>query len=139
MKAPTAIEVMESPYAHDYLKKALQVFLSKDAVDAVNDAEILLKILKNRLNAIQGGVGGLTMTTQHTPGPREDKTMKIEIAFNDGSQIALDGSKYSLRDIDFKKQAPRVLINSLSIFDRPACSYADLCSLIGNSVAVYEN
>ena len=52
MKAPSAIEVMESRYAHQYLKDALQVFLSKDPVDAVNDAEILLAICKNRLNAL---------------------------------------------------------------------------------------
>ena len=52
MKTPTAIEVMESPFAHDHLKETLQLFLSKDPVDAVNDAEILLVILKTRVNAI---------------------------------------------------------------------------------------
>lgn len=52
MKTPTAIEVMESPYAHEYLKEALQSFLSKDPVDAVNDAEILLAILKVRLEKL---------------------------------------------------------------------------------------
>lgn len=52
MKIPTAIEVMHSPYAHDYLKDALQTFLSKDPVDAVNDAELLLGILKVRMEIL---------------------------------------------------------------------------------------
>lgn len=53
MKTPTAIEVMESPFAHNYLKQTLQLFLSKDPVDALNDAELLIAILKVRLETMQ--------------------------------------------------------------------------------------
>ena len=56
MKCPTALDVMESPCAHFYLKEALQVFLSKDPVDAVNDAEILFEICKARVAGLQGGL-----------------------------------------------------------------------------------
>lgn len=49
----STIDVMESPCTSYWLKEALQKGLSRDPVDAVNDAEILLALLQERLRTIQ--------------------------------------------------------------------------------------
>lgn len=46
---PTITEVLESPCTHNYLKDALRVFLTKDPVDAANDAELLATLMRQRV------------------------------------------------------------------------------------------
>jgi hypothetical protein len=49
MKTPTITEVLESPCTHFYLKEALKVFLTKDPIDAANDAELLSELMRQRV------------------------------------------------------------------------------------------
>jgi hypothetical protein len=53
MQIPTTHEVLTDPTASRWLKDSLRSALDRDAVDAVNDAEVLTQILRNRLEAIQ--------------------------------------------------------------------------------------
>jgi len=46
--------VLHDPTASWWLKRAIADVLRRDCVDAVNDAEYLLKLLTDRLEAIQG-------------------------------------------------------------------------------------
>jgi len=48
-KLYTIPEILESPCVHNYLKDALRVFLTKDPVDAVNDAELLAQLMRQRV------------------------------------------------------------------------------------------
>ena len=46
---PTVTQVLESMGTHTYLKDALRVFLSKDPVDAANDADLLALLMRQRV------------------------------------------------------------------------------------------
>lgn len=60
--AETAIAaVLESPSTSRWLRDALSAALGRDAVDAVNDAEVLLDLLSGRLE-------GLFKTVTPPPG-----------------------------------------------------------------------
>lgn len=48
-KSPTVTEILASPCTHNYLKDALHVFLQKDPIDAVNDAELLAELMRQRV------------------------------------------------------------------------------------------
>ncbi len=48
----TIEKMLASDWTSDWLKSALKSALSRDAVDAVNDAEALLAVLTERLNDI---------------------------------------------------------------------------------------
>lgn len=43
-------EVLNDPSAHYIVKDTIVKFLNKDIVDAVRDAEIILKVLENECN-----------------------------------------------------------------------------------------
>jgi hypothetical protein len=45
----TITDVLESPCTNNYLKEALRVFLTKDPVDAANDAELLAELMRGRV------------------------------------------------------------------------------------------
>ncbi len=45
-------EILVDPSASDWLKNALRAALERDPVDAVNDAEMLLKALNEKLDAL---------------------------------------------------------------------------------------
>ncbi len=47
METPTVIEVMNDPSASNWLRESLSKAVERDIVDAVNDAELLSKILNN--------------------------------------------------------------------------------------------
>lgn len=49
MTEPSITQVLESPATHNYLKEALRVFLQKDPIDAVNDAELLAILMRQRV------------------------------------------------------------------------------------------
>ena len=49
----TARAIRDDPAASDWLKKALEASLRRDPVDAVNDVEALLDVLKERLQALR--------------------------------------------------------------------------------------
>lgn len=51
---PTTHEILTDPSTSTWLKQALRSALNRDCVDATNDAELLLQVLKARLEAIQG-------------------------------------------------------------------------------------
>lgn len=53
-QVPSITAVLESPCIHTYMKDALRVFLTRDPVDAANDAELLAELLRQRLENIQG-------------------------------------------------------------------------------------
>uniref|UniRef100_UPI00402B1F75 hypothetical protein n=1 Tax=Methylomonas sp. SPW-1 TaxID=3438877 RepID=UPI00402B1F75 len=44
--------IVEDPAASNWLKTALRTAIERDPVDAVNDAEILLSALKEKLNEL---------------------------------------------------------------------------------------
>lgn len=46
---PTIQQVLEYPGTHNYLKDTIRLFLSKDPVDALNDAELLYLLLRKRV------------------------------------------------------------------------------------------
>lgn len=46
---PTITAVLESMTIHNYLKDALRVFLTKDPVDAANDADLLALLMRRRV------------------------------------------------------------------------------------------
>lgn len=48
-------QILESYGTHNYLKEAINVFLDKDPVDALNDAELLVRVLKAEFDSIKGG------------------------------------------------------------------------------------
>lgn len=45
---PTIEQILADPAASDWLKAALYTALSRDPVDAANDAEVLAKVLDHR-------------------------------------------------------------------------------------------
>lgn len=47
-------EVIDSPTVSYWLKDALKSALTRDPVDAVNDAELLVLILKDRMQRLLG-------------------------------------------------------------------------------------
>ena len=47
-------DIRDDPCASNWLKEALESALRRDIVDCVNDAEALLHILKDRLEAFHG-------------------------------------------------------------------------------------
>jgi hypothetical protein len=49
MQTPMITAVLESPCTHNYLKEALRVFLTKDPIDAANDAELLAELMRQRV------------------------------------------------------------------------------------------
>lgn len=49
---PTIERVLADPAASDWLKTALRSALSRDPVDAANDAEVLAKLLDHRCRQI---------------------------------------------------------------------------------------
>ena len=55
---PSSQQILSDPSASNWIKLALTSALSRDPVDALNDAEVLLAVLKARLNAIQSQWGG---------------------------------------------------------------------------------
>lgn len=54
---PTITEVMRDPSASRWLRLALRDALDRDCVDAVNDAELLLALLKARNEQIAQSFG----------------------------------------------------------------------------------
>lgn len=48
-------DVLKDPSTSFWLKDAIKTLSNRDIVDAVNDAEILASLMKDRLNSIQGG------------------------------------------------------------------------------------
>jgi hypothetical protein len=46
---PTAVEVLNDPAASKWLKAALREALTRDPVDALNDALVLAAVLESRL------------------------------------------------------------------------------------------
>ena len=50
-----ALQILSDPCASFPLKAALRTFLDRDPVDALNDAEVLTKALREHLQMIQGG------------------------------------------------------------------------------------
>lgn len=48
-QVPSITAVLESPCVHTYMKDALRVFLTKDPVDAANDAELLAALMRQRV------------------------------------------------------------------------------------------
>lgn len=55
LKANQAVTaVLKDPAASDWLKATLRSALSRDAVDAANDAELLADILRARADALLG-------------------------------------------------------------------------------------
>jgi len=44
--------ILDDPAASDWLKTALRAALDRDPVDAVNDAEVMCEMLKQRLDDI---------------------------------------------------------------------------------------
>ncbi len=51
------LEIYLDPAASYWLKVALAESLKRDIVDAVNDVEVLLEVLKERLKEVLGVVG----------------------------------------------------------------------------------
>lgn len=49
MDALTADYILKSPQASYWIKDALKTALKRDIVDAVNDAEILVQVLKDTM------------------------------------------------------------------------------------------
>ncbi len=45
-------KILNDPAVSDWLKTALRAALARDPVDAVNDAEILLQVLNEKLDAL---------------------------------------------------------------------------------------
>lgn len=50
MTLPTPEQILADPAASFWLKEALQKAITRDPVDALNDAEILTAVLQGRLN-----------------------------------------------------------------------------------------
>lgn len=48
----TAEEVLDDPAASNWLKAVLQSALQRDAVDALNDAEVLVEILRMNIHKV---------------------------------------------------------------------------------------
>ena len=48
--------IFQDPCASDWLKKALRDCLNRDPVDAANDAEVLAKILEEKLKNLRAGL-----------------------------------------------------------------------------------
>lgn len=56
LNAENAIaRVLASPACSDWLKAALRTALERDAVDALNDAETLARLLRDRLAGLMNG------------------------------------------------------------------------------------
>ena len=47
------MKILSDPSASDWLKQSLKTALSRDPVDAANDADVLSKVLDMRLASIQ--------------------------------------------------------------------------------------
>lgn len=60
--APSVAEVLSDPSASHWLKNALRAALSRDPVDAANDAEVLARVLDARVRDLLREVEG-------SPGP----------------------------------------------------------------------
>lgn len=54
MTSPSAEQILNDPACSFWLKEALEKSLNRDPVDALNDAEILMAVLRGRLNALMG-------------------------------------------------------------------------------------
>ena len=52
---PDGQSILDDPAASYWLKNAVNTALDRDPVDAVNDAEVLLEVLKRHLNAVFQG------------------------------------------------------------------------------------
>lgn len=52
MTPPTPEQIMADPAASFWLKEALQKAITRDPVDALNDAEVLVAVLQGRLNGL---------------------------------------------------------------------------------------
>ncbi len=52
MTSPPPEQILADPAASFWLKEALKKALSRDPVDALNDAEILTAVLQARLNQL---------------------------------------------------------------------------------------
>ncbi len=55
---PSVAEVLSDPAASYWLKNALRAALSRDPVDAANDAEVLARILEERVQRLLREVEG---------------------------------------------------------------------------------
>ena len=55
MTPPTPEQIMADPAASFWLKEALQKAITRDPVDALNDAEVLVAVLKGRLDSLLPG------------------------------------------------------------------------------------
>ena len=51
--SPKIQEVLQSPCVHFYLKDAIKEFMAHDPVDALNDAELLCLLMRERLARIE--------------------------------------------------------------------------------------
>lgn len=50
-------DVLAAPGVHFWVKEQVVASKRRDPVDALNDAELLVAVLKERLHNIQGGAG----------------------------------------------------------------------------------
>ena len=55
MSPPTLEQIMADPATSFWLKEALQKAITRDLVDALNDAEVLLAVLQGRLDSLLPG------------------------------------------------------------------------------------
>lgn len=54
MPPPSPEQILNDPASSFWLKESLEKSLSRDPVDALNDAETLLAVLQGRLSALLG-------------------------------------------------------------------------------------
>ncbi len=53
MITPEIYQIISDFAASDWLKRALEAAIDRDAVDAANDAETLARVLRDRCNRMQ--------------------------------------------------------------------------------------